>query len=138
MNKGSLILGLCCYIGLSVLSVCAEVIDIDNAEFQQLIDRNIVLVDIRTPAEWSETGIVPGSHLLMFFDENRRADPNTWLAELSKLAGPEDELILICRSGNRTKVVANFLSQQQGYRKVYNVAQGIRGWIASGKKTVAP
>lgn len=42
-------------------------------------------------------------------------------------------LIVICRTGNRTKAVSQFLSQQAGYSKVYNVRAGIMGWLrASG------
>jgi len=45
------------------------------AELQQewatkgFLNKNIKIIDIRTPAEWRETGIVNGSYTLMFFNE---------------------------------------------------------------------
>jgi len=42
-------------------------------------------------------------------------------------------VIVICRSGNRTRAVSQFLSQQAGYVKVYNVKYGIRGWLKEGR-----
>jgi rhodanese-related sulfurtransferase len=41
-------------------------------------------------------------------------------------------VIVICRSGNRTKAVSQFMSQQAGYAKVYNVKNGINRWIKDG------
>ena len=46
-------------------------------------------------------------------------------------------MVVICRSGNRTKPVSQFLSQQAGYAKVYNVKSGIKGWL-SDKGAVVP
>ena len=114
----------------------AEVIDIGNAELAQLISSGVTVIDIRTQPEWEETGIVPGSKLLTFFDERGRADPAAWLEKLKPLARPGDPVVVICRSGNRTKPVSQFLSQQAGYTTVYNVKHGIKGWIGAGGPVV--
>jgi rhodanese-related sulfurtransferase len=111
----------------------AEVLDIDNAELAKLTAAGVPLIDIRTAPEWLETGIVPGAHLLTFFDERGKADPDAWLAKAAAIAKPGDPLILICRSGNRTKAVSNFLSQKVGYAKVYNVKHGIKDWIKEAR-----
>ena len=42
-------------------------------------------------------------------------------------------MVVICRSGNRTKVVSRFLSDKAGYAKVYNVKDGIRAWAKDGR-----
>ncbi|MEY2632606.1 MAG: hypothetical protein RIR00_1260 [Pseudomonadota bacterium] len=115
------------------LGVQAEVIDIDNAELARLMEQKVPIIDIRTAPEWQETGVVPGSHLLTFFDEQGRADPAAWLGKARHIAGPEQPVILICRSGNRTRAAGQFLSEKAGYRKVYNVRSGIRAWIAEGR-----
>lgn len=125
----------------SCLALCAalahaEIIDIDNAEFDKLMKRGVPVVDIRLQSEWEETGIVGGSKLLTFFDERGKADPAAWLEKVKPIAQPNDPVIVICRSGNRTKAVSQFLSQQAGYAKVYNVKQGIKGWIGSGGPVV--
>lgn len=114
----------------------AEVIDIDNAELDKLMKSGVPVVDIRLQSEWEETGIVGGSKLLTFFDERGKADPAAWLEKVKPIAKPNEPVIVICRSGNRTKAVSQFLSQQAGYAKVYNVKQGIKGWIGSGSPVV--
>jgi len=115
----------------------AEVIDIDNVELARLSQSGVPVIDIRLQSEWEETGIVAGSTLLTFFDERGKADPAAWLEKVKPLAGPNQPVVVICRSGNRTKAVSQFLSQQAGYATVYNVKQGIKGWIAAGAPVVA-
>ena len=123
-----------------LIAICgfarADVIDIDNAQLEQLSKSGVPIIDIRLQSEWEETGIVPGSQLLTFFDEKGHADAPAWLEKVKPLARPDQPVIVICRSGNRTKVVSRFLSQQAGYATVYNVKQGIRGWIAAGGPVV--
>jgi rhodanese-related sulfurtransferase len=110
----------------------AEIIDIDNAQLYKLSKSGVPVIDIRLQSEWEETGIVAGSRLLTFFDDKGHADAPAWLDKLKPIAQPNQPVIVICRSGNRTKAVSQFLSQQAGYATVYNVKQGIKGWIAAG------
>lgn len=42
-------------------------------------------------------------------------------------------MILICRSGNRTKTISRFLSDQADYSKVYAVKGGINAWAGEGR-----
>ena len=74
-----------------------------------------------------------GSRLLTFFDEQGQANPGAWLEKARAIAKPGDPVIVICRSGNRTKAVSQFLSGQVGYTKVYNVRHGIKDWIKEGR-----
>lgn len=122
-----------CFCLLCALPVHAEVIDIDNTELAGLMAKGVAVIDIRTAPEWSETGIVPGSRLLTFFDERGRAEPAAWLEKAGAFARPGDPVVVICRTGNRTRAVSQFLLRQAGYAKVYNVRQGIRAWIAEGR-----
>ena len=110
----------------------AELIDIDNDELQRLQAAGVPVVDVRTAPEWQETGIVPGSHLLTFFGDGGRAEPVAWLRKLQPIATPGQPVILICRSGNRTRTIGNFLSGKVGYTKVYHVSRGIKDWIKDG------
>jgi len=130
-----LLLACCCL--LAAFTARAEVIDIDNAELAKLAAAGVRVIDIRTKPEWVETGIVPGSHLLTFFDERGKADPAAWLERVKAIAKPGDPLIVICRSGNRTKLVSQFLSRQAGYPRVYNVRDGIRAWAKEGRPMVS-
>jgi len=130
-----LIIACCCLIAASAAR--AGVIDIDNAELAKLAASGVPLIDIRTRPEWEETGIVPGSHLLTFFDERGNADAVAWLQRAKAIARPGDPVIVICRSGNRTKALSQFLSQQAGYAKVYNVRNGIQAWAKEGRAMIS-
>lgn len=121
---------------ISACNVRADIIDIDNAQLASLSSSGVPVIDIRTAPEWEETGIVPGSHLLTLFDERGNADPVAWLEKVKAIAKPGDPVIVMCRSGNRTKAASQLLSKQ-GYAKVYNVKNGIRGWIKEDRP-IAP
>lgn len=127
---------LACSFALVSLFAHAEVIDIDKAQLEKLVKSGVPLIDIRTQPEWEDTGIISGSKLLTFFDDSGRADPPSWLAKVSPVAKPDQPVIIICRSGARTKAVSKFLSQQAGYRTVYNVKTGIKGWLNEGGAVV--
>ncbi len=105
--------------------------NIDNEELKVLLKRGVKILDIRRADEWEETGVVEGSKLLTAFDGTGRLTQN-FPAELKAFAKPDEELILICRTGNRTSVIANALSEQAGYSKIYNVTGGIVDWIKEG------
>lgn len=115
------------------LTARAEVIDIDNTQLAKLVANGVPVVDIRTAPEWKETGVVTGSRLITFFDEKGQFNAAAWLEKLKTTAKPDQPVILICRSGNRTQKVSQFLSQQAGYKTVYNVRDGIRGWSKEGR-----
>ncbi|MDD5297278.1 MAG: rhodanese-like domain-containing protein [Rhodocyclaceae bacterium] len=121
---------------LAAFAARAEVIEIDNAELARLTASGVPLVDIRRTPEWEETGIVSGSILLTFFDERGQSDPTGWLEKLKTIAPPGAPVILMCRSGSRTKGASQFLSQQAGYEKVYVVKHGIRDWIKEGRSLI--
>ena len=123
--------------GLIAWPASAEVINIDNAELALLAAKGVPVIDIRTAGEWKSTGVIPGSKLLTFFDEKGNANTAQWLASAKGLATPDQPVILICRSGNRTRAATQFLSEQAGYKTVYNVSSGVNGWL-SEKRTLVP
>lgn len=115
----------------------AAVIDLSPAELEQLIAKGVPVIDIRTAPEWAETGVVQGSHLLTFFDERGAANPANWLAKAQQFTRPDAPVILICRSGNRTRDAGRFLSERAGFKTVYHVKGGIKAWAAERRPTVA-
>lgn len=124
---------------LSVAAVAghAEVINVDNAEFQRLLEQGVTVVDLRTAPEWKQTGVIDRSHLITLFDERGRADPDAWLATVDRVAGAGRPVVLICRTGNRTRAAAKYINQLSPQRKVYNVTDGITGWMRAGKPVVS-
>ncbi|NQV84249.1 MAG: FKBP-type peptidyl-prolyl cis-trans isomerase [Rhodospirillales bacterium] len=102
--------------------------NIDNGALKELLKRGTKIIDIRRQDEWAKTGVVAGSQRLTAFDDKGnfvRSFPKA----LKEIAGPEDEVIFICRTGNRSSVLANMLAEQAGYTKIYNVTDGIVKWL---------
>jgi len=92
-----------------------------------------ILVDIRRPEEWRTTGVIEGSHLLTFHKE----DIAGWLSALTKLASPEDDLVLICRTGTRTGIILDFLYGQTPYQQARHLDGGMLDWIDHDLPVVA-
>jgi rhodanese-related sulfurtransferase len=117
-------------------STLAELVGINLDQLEVLVEKeNALVVDIRTPAEWKETGTIASSHKLMFFDANSHYDSSKWLAELNRLRKDHQPVILICRSGGRSSIVGRLLDEKSGSSKVYHLEKGIKGWISEGKAT---
>ena len=117
--------------------VPAKFTNIDNDELKALMARGVPVVDIRRPDEWKQTGIVEGAKPLMAFDGRGNFNPKFQEGFEAVVKSPADEVILICRTGNRTAYLANALTEQAGYKKVYNVSDGIVKWMAD-KNPVTP
>jgi len=114
----------------------ADFTSIDAQQLQKLQKENAPVIDIRTPGEWKETGVIPGAHKIMFFDEKGGYDVRKFLEELHKVAPDRDKpVVLVCRTGSRTKVVGDFLSKQVGYKHVKDLKGGIMfGWHGKMEK----
>lgn len=91
---------------------------------QNLINSNIPIVDIRTPGEWKETGLLKGSIPIMLFDEKGNYDLKDFLEKLNVAVDTKKPFAIICRTGSRTSVLAPFLSQKLNY-DVINIKSGI-------------
>jgi len=110
--------------------------NINNARLEQLMKKGVTLVDIRLQEEWQQTGIVKGANTLTFFTKTGRINPN-FMSEFTALVKPNQPVALICRTGNRTRAASQAIAQQLGYKKVYNVTHGIKGWIDQKRPVVA-
>ena len=98
------------------------------------VEKNIKIIDIRTPNEWEDTGIVKGSYTIMFFDEKGAFDLKKFLRKIDKIVKKDEQFALLCRIGSRTGTVANFLSYKLHYN-VINLKGGITKMIKEGYKT---
>jgi rhodanese-related sulfurtransferase len=83
-------------------------------------NKNIYLLDVRTPQEFSQGRLV-GSVLIPIGEFELR------ISEVPK----NRTVIVYCAVGSRSKPVAAFLSRQ-GYKDVYNMTDGIVGWYRNG------
>ena len=101
-------------------------VDVDK----EMVKSGIKIIDIRTEAEWKETGLVENAIPITFFDEQGRYDAQAFINELNKHVKKDREFALICRTGNRTAAVSELLSKQ-GY-KVVNLKGGIKRLMSQG------
>ena len=122
---------------LSELSF-ADVKKVDNEQLKNLIGKAIPLIDIRTPKEWLETGVIKGSYLITFFDENGKFNLDEWLPKLEKIVDKKDPFILICRSGRRSSLVAMFLDKEHSYKEILDATDGMREWKKANNLTIHP
>ncbi|RLD01791.1 MAG: rhodanese-like domain-containing protein [Chloroflexi bacterium] len=98
--------------------VTVQEISIDKA--YQLYQDKVAFLDVRTPEEWNAAH-VPGSTLLPLEDLEDRA------GEL-----PRDlELVVYCRTGNRSAQAAKIL-MEAGFTEVYSMDGGLSDWIEAG------
>ncbi|MDV7338132.1 FKBP-type peptidyl-prolyl cis-trans isomerase [Terasakiella sp. A23] len=109
--------------------------NIDNSKLKELKAKGVTIVDVRTPKEWQETGIIEGSKLLPFRMPNGQINPK-FVEDLNRIVKPTDEVILICRTGNRTRMASDGLSARYGYKNIYNVQYGITHWMREKNPTV--
>ena len=110
--------------------------NIGNKELIELQKKNIPVYDIRLPEEWKQTGIVNNSKTLTFFRKDGSVNPD-FMEKFSSEVGKDDPFVLICRTGNRTSTLANYLGTKAGYTKVYNVQHGIMGWLRDKQPVTA-
>ena len=85
-----------------------------------------LLIDVRTPAEWAQTGVPVTAHTVSIEDPD-------FLSTIERLTkGDKDRKIaFICRSGNRSAKARDRLLAA-GYTNVTSIAGGVsgtEGWI---------
>jgi len=124
-------------ISLLSVSLFADFKTVDADEFAKLMAKGYPTIDIRTPMEWKQTGIIEGAHKMMFFTPKGQPDLAQWFFDLGHLVKDKKEPILIyCAHANRSKSLGQGLVQM-GFENVYELKGGIEnGWMKAGKKTV--
>lgn len=105
---------------------------IDNSQLVTKMENGIKLIDIRRPDEWQQTGIVDGSIKLTAFNGQGQFQ-QSFLTMLKNTVQPDEEFAVICRTGNRTANLSNWLATKGGYKNVLNVQDGIVSWIKEGR-----
>jgi len=95
-------------------------------------DRDVVLIDIRTPGEWANTGVPEGAHPI----DMRRRD---FVQALTEVAGTDrtQPIALICARGVRSARLSRALTEA-GFSNIVDVPEGMLGskagpgWLRSG------
>lgn len=118
---------------LLLSSSFAEVIN--QYPSQELIDSGITIIDIRTPAEWKDTGLIKGAVPITFFDERGNYDVYVFMKELNTHVKEGEKFALICHVGSRTSLLSDFLDQEY-HMKVINLLGGMDYLHKKGYQTV--
>ena len=110
----------------SLKSAETAIDEISVMELKARLDRkeNFVLIDVREPSEFDICRI-PGSKLIPLGDLDKRIN------ELS----PENEILVHCKSGGRSRKAVRHL-QQAGFKRLKNVTGGILAWADEIDPTV--
>ena len=128
-------------LSIAVLLACiaplrAQVVGIDSGTLPRLMAEHVEIIDIRRPDEWRRTGVIEGTHPMTFFDAKGHYDLKAWMRKLMPVALRDQKIAIICHSGGRSRAVSRFLHEEMGYRSVYDVRDGIAGWIAAKRPTI--
>lgn len=85
-------------------------------EYLDQADTKPVLLDVREPWEYERCNI-PNSTLI----------PMRQIPDVLNNFNPDQEIVVICHHGIRSRAVANYLAHHS-FTKVINLASGIDGW----------
>jgi len=90
------------------------------------LNRDAVLIDCRSEWEFLFVGHPIGAILIPWYEgENWDLNPR-FLGEVRITASHNRPVVLICRSGNRSREAGEFL-EKHGFTDVYNVKYGFEG-----------
>jgi rhodanese-related sulfurtransferase len=99
--------------------------EISVSEASTMRDEGAFVLDVREPDEWNESHI-PGTTLIPLGELASRVD------EL-----PQDqEIVVVCRSGNRSAEGRDILLSA-GFTQVTSMGGGVNQWKAAGLETVS-
>lgn len=94
-------------------------------------DDSYYLVDIRSPSEWKDTGVIKGAHLVTF------TNAEAFLNEIRAKIEPEQKLAVVCRSGARSSRAARKLAKSVTW-DVVDIQGGMSRIVGEGYRTVKP
>ena len=117
---------------LFISTIFAEVID--EYPTTALLSSGITIIDIRTPEEWLETGLIKGAIPITFWYADGSYNLSLFISTLEKHVKNGEKFALICHVGSRTTEVAAFLSQEYNM-KVVNLLGGMEYLHKRGYKT---
>jgi rhodanese-related sulfurtransferase len=128
MNRRPLLTALAS-LTIAAAAFAADVKNVKPADAAKLVaEGKAVLVDVREPAEWADTGVAAPAVLLPKSDFD--GDQTLWKDFLAK--NGDKQVLVYCRTGNRSGTVAAELGKKGV--KAANVG-GLKDWTAAGLPT---
>lgn len=106
--------------------------DINSKTAYKMQQDGALLIDVRTVGEFKQSRPKGSINIPVFFAQNGKRVFNRNFPASIYEASKQDlnkKIILICRSGSRTKLASNILAQQ-GFKNIYNVRDGFSyDWV---------
>ena len=125
MNKLFAVLLVSILISSCAIGQITNDIDIDDFR-KKMVSEKYVLVDVRTEKEFDDGHIEDALNIDYFSD--------TFSDEISNI-GLENPVLVYCRSGNRSGKSMKIMSDL-GFKEVYNLIGGIKGWKAKNNRLI--
>ncbi|GAB4483593.1 MAG: hypothetical protein Kow0088_26890 [Anaerolineales bacterium] len=94
--------------------------EIDVQQAYEKYQQGVFVLDVRQPEEWNE-GHIPNATLIPLDQLAQRVD------ELPR----DREIVVVCRSGNRSRE-GTLILLENGFKQVSSMAGGVTDWSAKG------
>jgi rhodanese-related sulfurtransferase len=105
-----------------------KVTRVSGREAAALVDAGVMVLDVRTPGEFTGLGHIPGAKLL----------PVDLSASAPAMVGSADTPVMVtCEHAVRSKFTSRLLAQA-GFTRVYELADGMAGWAGAREYDDAP
>jgi rhodanese-related sulfurtransferase len=105
----------------------------------------VMLIDVRTPEEYIFVGHpamawkIPVGVQAYVWDAGKGQFPMTLLPDfvsrVTKVAKPDDTILVMCRSGGRSAIAVNLLAKA-GFAQVHNIVDGVEGDVVNDPDSV--
>ena len=107
------------------------------ADLLQAQKDGVVIVDIRRPDEWLQTGVIAGAKTITAFEADGNFHRDFEQQFMTLVPTATTPVLLYCLMGARTTNLGLALIEQLGFLHVAHLSRGIMGWTADGYKTIA-
>ena len=118
---------ICIFISVLSTAICqpSGVKSIDADKLIELQSEGVVLIDIRTPEEYTSGHIPSVAYNIDFLNDD-------FLKNMEEAVDKNQPIVIHCESGGRSKRAA-FALEKAGYTRVYDYRGGFADWGARGE-----
>ena len=110
-----------------------QLLSLNKEKLFFLMEKKLILIDIRTEKEWQLTGVIEGSYKISAFDSKGNLNPN-FLKMYKKNVKENDHVVFISDKGEVSSILANGFIENLGMKNIYSLKGGIQEWIIKGNK----
>ena len=107
-----------------------------SADLSQAQKDGMIIVDIRRPEEWAQTGVIEGAETITAFEANGSLHPDFQQKFMALVSSPDTPVFLYCLAGVRTTNLGTALIEKLGFSRVVHLSGGILSWTADGYETI--